>query len=159
MALKYRSTERFLRPDPVYGSRLVSKFIGCLMQKGKRSLSERIFYRAMEIMEARVEDKTALEVFERAMDNVKPVLEVKSRRIGGMTYQVPIEVSTKRQMSLAIRWLLEAVRAKKGRPVHLALSEELLDAYHRQGGAYQKRENTHRMAEANRNFSHFSRRR
>ena len=158
MALKFRSTERFLRPDPVYGSRLVGKFIGCLMQRGKRSLAERTFYRAMDVLEARVEDKSALEVFERAMDNVKPVIEVKSRRIGGMTYQVPTEVSSKRQMSLAIRWLLEAVRSKKGRPTHLALSEELLDAYRRQGGAYQRREDTHKMAEANRDFAHFSRR-
>ena len=158
MALKYRSTERFLKPDPVYGSKLVSRFIGCLMQRGKRSLAEKIFYQAMEIIEERIDEQSALEVFEQALENVKPVIEVRSRRIGGMTYQVPTEVTSKRQASLAIRWLLEAVRGKKGRPTHVRLAEELVDAYRRQGEAYTRRENTHRMAEANRDFSHFSRR-
>jgi len=158
MALKYRSTERFLKPDPVYGSKLVSKFIGCLTKRGKRSVAERIFYRAMDIVGERIDERSAPEVFEQALENVKPVIEVKSRRIGGMTYQVPTEVSSKRQTSLAIRWILDAARAKKGRPLHMKLAEELLDAYHRQGGAYQRRENTHKMAEANRDFSHFARR-
>ncbi len=158
MALKYRSTERFLKPDAVYDSKLVSKFIGCLLRRGKRSIAEHIFYGAMDIVQERVEDKNALEVFEEALANVKPVIEVKSRRIGGMTYQVPIEVGGKRQTSLAIRWILEAARSKKARPMHMRLAEELVDAYHRQGGACQRRENTHRMAEANRDFSHFARR-
>jgi len=158
MALKFRSTERFIKPDPVYGSKLVSKFIGCLMRRGKRSVAERIFYRALDVVAERVQDKPPLEVFEHAIANVKPVIEVRSRRIGGMTYQVPTEVNPKRQTSLAIRWILDAARAKKGRPMHLKLAEELLDAYHRQGGAYQRRENTHRMAEANRDFAHFARR-
>jgi small subunit ribosomal protein S7 len=158
MALKYRSTERFLEPDPVYGSKLVSRFIGRLMKQGKKAVAEKIFYDAMNIVQERVNDASPLEVFEQALDNVKPVIEVKSRRIGGMTYQVPTEVSPKRQTSLGIRWLLDAARGKKGRPMHICLAEEVLDAYHRQGGAYQRRENTHRMAEANRDFSHFSRR-
>ncbi len=159
MALKFRSTDRFLKPDPVYGSRLISKFIGCLMKCGKRSLAERIFYKAMDIIRERIEDKEPLEVFEQVINTVKPVLEVRSRRIGGMTYQVPIEVSSKRQTSLAIRWILDAARNKKGRPMHLKLAEELLDAYRRQGGAYERRENTHKMAEANRDFAHFALRR
>ena len=159
MALKYRSTERFLKPDPVYGSKLVSKFLGCLMKSGKRSLAERTFYKAMEIVDERVEDKEPLEVFEQAISNIRPVIEVHSRRIGGMTYQVPTEVTTRRQSSLAIRWILEAARGKKGRPMHLKLAGELLDAYHRQGAAYERRENTHKMAEANRDFAHFALRR
>ncbi|MBS3763083.1 MAG: 30S ribosomal protein S7 [Planctomycetes bacterium] len=157
MALKYRSTERFLKPDPVYGSKLISKFIGCLMGGGKRSAAERIVYKAMDILGERVDDDDPLEAFEKAIDNVKPVIEVRSRRIGGMTYQVPIEVTSKRQTSLAIRWILDAADNKEGRPMYLCLAEELIDAYHRQGAAYTQRENTHRMAEANRDFSHFSR--
>lgn len=159
MALKFRTTERFLKADPVYGSNLVAKFLGCLLRRGKRSTAERVFYKAMDIVQERVEGKTALEAFEQAIANVKPVIEVKSRRIGGMTYQVPTEVGPKRQTSLAIRWILEAARAKTGRPMHLRLAEELVDAYHKQGGACQKRENTHKMAEANRDFAHFARRR
>lgn len=158
MALKYRSTERFLKPDPVYDSKLVSKFIGCLMNGGKKSVAEKIFYKAMNIMDERVEDADALEAFEEALDNVKPVIETRSRRIGGMTYQVPAEVPPKRQISLAIRWILEAANAQDGRPMHVRLAEELTDAYRKQGTAYTRRENTHRMAEANRDFSHFSRR-
>jgi small subunit ribosomal protein S7 len=159
MALKYRSTERFLKPDPVYNSKLVSKFIGCLMQGGKRSVAEKIFYKAMDIVEERVEDDvTPREAFEEALDNVKPVIETRSRRIGGMTYQVPSEVSSKRQTSLAIRWILEAAHSGSGRPMHVCLAEEITDAYRKQGAAYTRRENTHRMAEANRDFSHFSRR-
>ena len=158
MALKFRSTERFLKPDPVYGSKLAGKFIGCLLRRGKRSAAERIFYKSMDIVQERIEGKNVLEAFEQAIANVKPVIEVKSRRIGGMTYQVPTEVRPKRQTSLAIRWILEAARAKKGRPMYLRLAEELVDAYRKQGGAYQKRENTHKMAEANRDFAHFARR-
>ena len=158
MALKYRSTDRFLKPDPVYNSKLVSKFIGCLMKQGKRSVAERIFCTAMDILDERVEEKGPLEAFEQAIENIKPVVEVRSRRIGGMTYQVPTEVSAKRRTSLGMRWLLEATRAKKGRPMYLRLATELLDAYQRQGAAYERRENTHKMAEANRDFAHFARR-
>ena len=158
MALKFRSTARFLRPDPVYGSKLVSKFIGCLMRRGKRSTAEQIFYRAMEALGERVEGKQPLEVFEQAIGNAKPIIEVRSRRIGGMTYQVPTPVSDKRQLSLGIRWILESARSKKGRPMAMRLSNELLDAYHRQGTAHERRENAHKMAEANRDFAHFARR-
>jgi len=158
MALKFRSTDRFAKADPVYESRLVSKFIGCLLRKGKRSTAEQIVYQAMTILGEKVEDKKPLEVFEQAVENIKPVIEVRSRRIGGMTYQVPTEVGPKRQTSLSIRWILEAARAKKGRPMHLRLADELLDAYRKQGASYTKRENTHKMAEANRDFAHFAQR-
>jgi small subunit ribosomal protein S7 len=158
MALKFRSTDRFIKPDPVYNSKLVSKFIGCLMRAGKRSVAEQVFYQAMDILRERVEDKQPLEVFEQAVDNVKPVIEVRSRRIGGMTYQVPTEVNSRRQTSLAMRWILEAAREKKGRPMYLRLADELLDAYRKQGAAYTRRENTHKMAEANRDFAHFAQR-
>ena len=159
MALKFRSTDRFLKPDPVYGNKTVSKFIGCLMKKGKRALAERIFYKAMDIIDERVQDKQPVEVFEQALSNVRPVIEVRSRRIGGMTYQVPTEVIGKRQMSLAFRWILQAARGRKGRAMYLKLADELLDSYRRQGAAYERRENTHKMAEANRDFAHFARRR
>jgi small subunit ribosomal protein S7 len=127
------------------------------MNDGKRSVVEKIFYKAMNILNERVEDESPLHVLEKAVDNVKPVIEVRSRRIGGMTYQVPSEVSSKRQVSLAIRWILDAARGKSGRSFHVNLAEEIFDAYQKQGAAYTRRENTHRMAEANRDFSHFSR--
>ena len=158
MPLKYRSTDRFAKPDPVYQSKLVAKFIGCLLKDGKRSLAEQVFYEAMQIIKERIEDKSPLEVFEQAIENIRPVIEVRSRRIGGMTYQVPTEVGMTRRTSLSIRWILEAARGKKGRPMHLKLADELLDGYHRQGTAYEKRENIHKMAEANRDFAHFARR-
>jgi small subunit ribosomal protein S7 len=156
MALKFRSTDRFLKPDAVFKSKLASKFIGSLMKRGKRSVAERIFYDALKIIRERVEDKEPVQVFEQAVETIKPVIEVRSRRIGGMTYQVPCEVTTKRQTSLSIRWILDAARSKKGRPMHLKLADELLDAYRKQGVAYEKRENTHKMAEANRDFAHFA---
>ena len=158
MALKFRSTDRFLKPDPVHNSKLIAKFLGCLLKGGKRSLAERVFYKAMDIINERIEDKEPLEVFEQAIENIRPVIEVRSRRIGGMTYQVPTEVNAKRRTSLSMRWILEAARNKKGRPIHLKLADELLDAYHRQGVAYERRENIHKMAEANRDFAHFARR-
>ena len=156
MALKYRSTEVYLKPDPRFRSMLIGKFTNCMMRKGKKSTSQRIFYKAMDIVAERVEDKEPLEVFEEAIGNVKPIIEVRSRRVGGMTYQVPTEVRAKRQVSLAVRWVLEAVRRKKGRPAYMKLADEILDAYHRQGTAYERRENSHKMAEANRAFAHFS---
>lgn len=157
MALKYRSTARFSRPDPVYDSNLVSKFINCLMEGGKKSTAEQIFYGAMEVVNDRIDEEDGIDIFEEALDNVKPVIETRSRRIGGMTYQVPAEVSPRRQSALAIRWILEAARGNTGQPMHLRLAEEIVDAYRKEGTVYQRRENTHRMAEANRDFSHFSR--
>ena len=156
MALQYRSTEVFLQPDVRYGSMLVTKFINNLMHEGKKSVAEKVFYGAMELLRTRFEDKEPLEVFEGAIANVKPLVEVKSKRVGGATYQVPIEVSRKRQLSLAIRWILAATRSKKGKATYLKLADELSDAYKKQGVSITKRENTHKMAEANKAFAHFA---
>ena len=156
MALEYRSTEAFLKPDVVYGSKLVSKFINNLMKKGKKSLAEKTLYGALELVKKRLPDKGSLDVLETAVNNVKPLVEVRSRRIGGATYQVPIEVQRKRQLSLAFRWIIQAAKAKKGRPMAQRLADELADACKKQGAAYTKRENTHKMAEANKAFAHFT---
>lgn len=155
MALKYKSPEVYLKPDPRFKSKQVTKFVNEIMRDGKKSLAQRLFYLAMDIVEERVEDKSPLEVFEQAINNVKPLIEVRSRRVGGMTYQVPTEVPPNRQISLGIRWIWEAANSKRGRPMHLRLADEILDAYRKQGTAYQRRENTHKMAEANRAFAHF----
>jgi small subunit ribosomal protein S7 len=145
-----------LRPDPVYGSLLASKFINCLMEDGKKSVAQGIFYRAMEIVAKKITDAEPIEIFNRALENVKPAVEVRSKRVGGAAYQVPMQVSRNRQQSLAIRWLLQAVREKKGRATHEKLAEELIAAYKREGAAVTKRDNVHRMADANKAFAHFA---
>jgi small subunit ribosomal protein S7 len=160
MPLTYEFRDEYLEPDARFKSLLAAKFINCLLHKGKKSTAQKIFYKAMDVVAERLEKKDApLEVFETALGNVAPIIEVRSRRIGGMTYQVPTEVSGKRRVSLAIRWVIEAARGKKGRPMYLRLADELTDAYRRQGSAYERRENTHKMAEANRAFAHFASRR
>ncbi|MBM4065650.1 MAG: 30S ribosomal protein S7 [Planctomycetes bacterium] len=156
MALAYRSTEVFLQPDIKYKSKLVSKFINSLMRKGKKSVAEGVFYRAMEVIEKKITDVTPLEMFETAVNNVKPLVEVRSKRVGGATYQVPVEVPKQRQQSLAIRWIIGAAQGKKGRPMFQRLADELVDAYKKQGIAITQRENTHKMAEANKAFAHFA---
>ncbi|MGQ3686098.1 MAG: 30S ribosomal protein S7 [Candidatus Loosdrechtia sp.] len=156
MALAYRSTEVFLQPDVKYKSKLVSKIVNCLMRKGKKSTAERVFYKAMEVIEEKVQDVPPLEVFENAVNNVKPLVEVRSKRVGGATYQVPVEVPRQRQQSLAFRWIINAARSKRGRPMYVRLADELLDAYKKQGAAITQRENTHKMAEANKAFAHFA---
>ena len=145
-----------LKPDPRYKDKLVSKFINCIMHKGKKSVAQGIFYRTMDIIEQKIKGKEPLEVFKTAVENIKPLIEVRSKRVGGATYQVPIEVSRKRQLSLAIRWILDAARAKKGRPMAERLADELMAAHNKEGGAYTTRENVHRMAEANKAFAHFA---
>ena len=145
-----------LKPDPRYKDKLVSKFINCIMHKGKKSVAQGIFYGTMDIIEQKIKDKEPLEVFKTAVENIKPLIEVRSKRVGGATYQVPIEVSRKRQLSLAIRWILDAARAKKGRPMAERLADELMAAHNKEGGAYTTRENVHRMAEANKAFAHFA---
>lgn len=156
MALEFRSTEIFVKPDVKYKSKAVSKFINSIMKQGKKSIAEKIFYSAMEVVAKKNPEKEPLEIFEAALNNVKPLVEVKSRRVGGATYQVPVEVPRKRQMSLARRWILESAKAKKGRPMFQRLADEIGDAFKRQGGAYTRRENTHKMAEANKAFAHFT---
>jgi len=155
MARKRQATPRGVLPDPVYNSKLVTKFVNGLMLKGKRSVAEGIFYGAMqEIQEKTGQDP--LTVFKKAMDNVKPVLEVRSRRVGGATYQVPVEVRTTRQQSLSIRWLIQYSRSRKSeRLMKLKLAHELMDAANQQGESIKKREDTHRMAEANKAFAHY----
>ena len=156
MPRKYKSTDRFLEADPRYQHALVSKFINCLMKAGKKSLAQRIFYDACDEIKKRLKGTDPLDVFLTAVQNVKPLLQVRSRRVGGATYQVPMEVSKKRQTALAIRWILEAVRKRKGRPTHLKLADELISAYRKEGSAIQVRENVHKMAEANKAFAHFA---
>lgn len=156
MALAYKSTEVFLQPDIKYKSKLVSKFINSLMRKGKKSVAEGVFYKAMEVIEKKITDVTPLEMFETAVNNVKPLVEVRSKRVGGATYQVPVEVPKQRQLSLAFRWIIDAAKGKKGRPMFMRLADELTDAYKKQGVAITQRENTHKMAEANKAFAHFA---
>jgi small subunit ribosomal protein S7 len=156
MAKKFESTERFLTPDPRYNDRILAKFINCIMHKGKKALAERIVYQALDLIGKRVKDQQPLEVFHAAINNVKPLLEVRSKRVGGATYQVPVEVKKKRQLSLAIRWILTATRGKKGKPMQDKLADEIVDAYNKQGAAMTVRENTHKMAEANKAFAHFA---
>jgi small subunit ribosomal protein S7 len=145
-----------IKPDPVYGSILASKFVNCLMWDGKKSTASRVFYDALDEIKRRVPDKDPIEVFHEAVENVKPQIEVRSERVGGASYQVPMQVSRARQQSLAIRWLLMAIRDKKGRPTHVKMADELFAAYNREGTAMTRRENTHRMAEANKAFAHFA---
>jgi small subunit ribosomal protein S7 len=145
-----------LKPDPVHGSMLASKFINCLMWDGKKATAQRVFYSALEVLRERVSDREPIEVFTQAVENVKPHIEVRSKRVGGAAYQVPMQVSRGRQQSLAFRWILMAVRDKKGRPTHLKLADELMAAYRKEGAAVTRRENVHRMAEANRAFAHFA---
>jgi small subunit ribosomal protein S7 len=153
---KKTASEVTLKPDPVYGSLLVSKFINCIMREGKKTVAQKIFYKAMEEIKKKLSDKDPLEVFTQAVENVKPNLEVRSRRVGGASYQVPMQVNKKRQQSLAIRWIIQACREKKGRPMYLKLADELIAAYRREGAAITRRENVHRMAEANKAFAHFA---
>lgn len=145
---------REVLPDPKYGSRLVAKFINVLMRRGKKSLAERIMYRALEIVGERTK-QDPLKLFKQALDNVKPSLEVKSRRVGGSTYQVPVEVRPERRTSLAMRWLVTFARQRGEKTMFERLAGELLDAANNRGAAVKKKEDTHRMAEANKAFAHY----
>jgi len=156
MPSKFNSTSRFIQPDPRYKSILVTKFCNCVMTDGKKRTAYKIFYDAMDEIGRRVKDREPLEVFQAAIANVKPLIQVRSRRVGGATYQVPMEVKKKRQTTLAIRWLLEATRKKKGRPMFKRLADELVMAYRREGTAMATRDQVHKMAEANKAFAHLS---
>jgi small subunit ribosomal protein S7 len=153
---RFTASVKQLRPDSKFKSKVISKFINCLMLDGKKSTATRVVYDALEIIEKRVKDAPPGEVFEAAIDRVKPNIEVRSKRVGGSNYQVPMQVNRKRQQSLAIRWILEAVRAKSGKPLSNFLAQELMDAYKGEGAAMTKRENVHRMADANKAFAHFA---
>ena len=156
MAKRFTASHTVLNPDPRYNSALAAKFINCLMWNGKKTAAQRVFYRAMQQVKKRVKDVDELELFTQAVDNVKPVIEVRSKRVGGATYQVPMQVKKNRQQTLAFRWIITSARSKKGRPMHLRLADELVSAYNREGAAMDKREQVHRMAEANKAFAHFA---
>jgi len=147
-------TKRKVLPDPKFNSILVAKFVNRLMMRGKKSVAEGILYDSLEVLADKTSDE-ALRAFEKAVENVKPQLEVKSRRVGGATYQVPVEVRPDRQLTLAIRWLISYARGRGEKGMTGKLSAELLDAYNNRGGAVKKKEDTHRMAEANKAFAHY----
>ena len=153
---KWTASGAQLKPDPRHGSKLVGKFVNCIMWGGKKSVAQRLFYDALQIIEKRIKDVPPFEVFETAISNVKPSIEVRSRRVGGANYQVPMQVTPKRQQALAFRWIIQASRATKGRPMAEALANELCAAFNKEGAAMTSRENMHRMAEANRAFAHFA---
>ncbi len=146
--------KREILPDPVYNSQLVTRFINSVMKDGKKTIAESIFYGALELMEERTGDDP-LKLFKRAVENTKPHVEVKSRRVGGSTYQVPVEVRAERQLSLAIRWLINYSRQRHEKTMTEKLAGEFLDAANNRGGAIKKRDDTHRMAEANKAFAHY----
>ncbi len=150
------SSKKQLIGDPRHGSLLASKFINCLMWAGKKSTAQRVFYDALAEIAKKITDTEPIDVFTQAVENVKPNIEVRSKRVGGASYQVPMQVNKIRQQSLAIRWILMACREKKGRPMYQKLAAELLAAYAREGASMTRRENVHRMAEANKAFAHFA---
>ncbi len=156
MARKFTASREQLRPDPRFGSRLASKFINCLMHDGKKSIAQRLFYDAMDLVQRKYPNDNPLDVFTRAVENVMPMIEVRSKRVGGATYQVPMQVKKNRMTTLAIRWILLSAREKKGRPMAVKLADELMAAFNREGAAISKRENVHRMADANKAFAHFA---
>ncbi|MEL0095507.1 MAG: 30S ribosomal protein S7 [Planctomycetaceae bacterium] len=153
---KITASKKQLKPDPRFNSVLASKFINCLMLDGKKTVAQNVFYSALDEISSRVPDAEPLDVFTEAVENVKPHIEVRSKRVGGAAYQVPMQVNRNRQQALAFRWILMAVREKKGRPTHLKLADELVAAYKKEGAAITRRENVHRMAEANKAFAHFA---
>jgi small subunit ribosomal protein S7 len=153
---KFTASEDILKPDPRYNSKLVSKFINCLMWDGKKTTAQKVVYGAMDQISKKVKDVPVLELFETAVNNIKPYVEVRSRRVGGANYQVPMQVNKRRQQSLAFRWLLDACRDAGGRPMKDRLADELMAAYKKEGKAMATRENTHRMADANKAFAHFA---
>ena len=150
------ASRKQLKPDPRYNSLLASKFINCLMLKGKKTIAQTIFYTAMDDINQRLPDADPLEVFTTAIENVKPHIEVRSKRVGGAAYQVPMQVNKSRQQSLAFRWILLAMREKKGVATAKKLADELFAAYNKEGAAMTRRENVHRMADANKAFAHFA---
>lgn len=150
------ASNKQLAPDPRFGSVLASKFINSMMWDGKKNTAQQVFYDALELIGERIKEASPIDVFTQAVENVKPAIEVRSRRVGGAAYQVPMQVNAKRRQSLAIRWLLLAVREKKGRRTCEKLADELIAAYKREGTAMSRRENVHRMADANKAFAHFA---
>jgi small subunit ribosomal protein S7 len=149
-----RAPEREILPDPKYGSVIAAKFINNLMWDGKKTIAQKIFYKAIELIEQKTKSN-GIEIFEKAIENVKPKLEVRPRRVGGATYQVPVEVRPKRQLSLAIKWIIRAARSRPERRMYERLANEIIEASQNQGGAIKTKENVHKMAEANKVFAHY----
>jgi len=154
MSRRRRAQKRKIYPDPVYNNEVVTKFINGLMRKGKRSIAEKIFYSSMDLIEEQTKNK-GIEVFLKAIENVKPILEVKSRRVGGATYQVPVEIKSSRKEALAFRWIINYAKARSEKTMAERLANELMDASKKEGSSIKKREDVHRMAEANKAFAHF----
>jgi small subunit ribosomal protein S7 len=155
MARRHRATKREIKPDARHGSTLVSVLISKILRSGKRTLAERVVYGAIEQLAQKIENSNPIEILQKAIDNIRPKLEVKSRRVGGATYQVPMEVPHERQVSLALRWLVDYADARKATPMRDALAAEILDAYNNTGNAVKKRDDMHKMAQANRAFAHY----
>lgn len=155
MSRRRRAEKREIMPDPVYGSTTLAKFINKVMIEGKKSVARRIVYNAIDKFSDRVKAENSLEAFEQALENAKPTLEVKSRRIGGATYQVPVEIPPNRRTSMAMNWIINHSRSKTGRSMEDGLAGELADCYHNQGTTIKKKDDTHRMAEANKAFAHY----
>jgi small subunit ribosomal protein S7 len=163
MSGRITKSEQQLQPDPRYHDKVLAKFINCVMHGGKKAVAQRVVYAALDKIQERLDKdkhedlpKTAIDVFHQAIDNVRPAVEVRSRRVGGANYQVPMSVNSRRRQSLAFRWILQSARGEKGKPMALRLARELYDAANREGKAMSTRENTHRMAEANKAFAHFA---
>ncbi len=150
-----RPERREILPDPVFNDLVVTKFVNNLMTSGKKSISEKIFYQSLEIIKTKTKKKDGLEIFKKALENVSPVLEVKSKRIGGATYQVPVEISKNRKMALAMRWIIQYSKSRKGLTMADRLAAELIAASNNEGSSIKKKEDTHKMAEANKAFAHF----
>jgi small subunit ribosomal protein S7 len=155
MSRRRRAEKRVIAPDPVHGSTVLAKFINKVMEMGKKSIARRVVYNALEKFAVKVKAENAVEAFEQALENAKPSLEVKSRRIGGATFQVPIEIPANRRTSMAMKWIITYSRSKAGRSMEEGLSSELADCYNNQGATIKKKDDTHRMAEANKAFAHY----
>ena len=150
-----RPEKRKILPDPIFKDLVVAKFVNYLMWDGKKSVAEKIFYNSLDIIKQKIKDEEPIEVFKKALDNTAPVLEVKSKRIGGATYQVRVEVSKSRKMAVAMRWILSFSRSRKGQNMETRLAAELMAAFNNEGSSIKKKEDTHKMAEANKAFAHF----
>jgi len=155
MSRRRRAVKREIEPDPLYNSYVLAKFINKIMYSGKKSLAKKIVYNAIEKFAKKIKTEDSLAAFEQALENAKPSLEVKSRRIGGATYQVPVEIPADRRTAMAMQWIIKHSRDKKGRPMEEALATELIDCFNNQGLTIKKKDDTHRMAEANRAFAHY----
>lgn len=156
MPKKYKSLDYLLVPDEKFNNKVISKFINYIMWDGKKTVSAQVFYNALDEVAKKIQGVAPLDIFNKVIDTVKPQMEVRPKRIGGATYQVPMPVPSKRQISLAIRWIIQAARKKKGKPMHLKLADELFAAYNGEGDAMMTRQNVHKMAEANKAFAHYA---